>query len=172
MFFNFCHVSISESYTNDNYLACLPTGRPEGSVNNWHEHPWQPLIQHHENGNILYSSRIKRDQTLIFPDQMETTEPVKGKKKTQTLHRAPHCTAPSNWNSPFTAWTLAASRHEGDPIFKRNLRRGRSQSSGVHNFTRWLTILPKWRKYNPLKENLGIGTPFHHCSGVWMHTNT
>lgn len=54
------------SLYNDNYLAWLPTGRPEGSSNNWHQHPWQPLIQHHENWNILHSSRIKRKQTLRF----------------------------------------------------------------------------------------------------------
>lgn len=156
---------------NDNYLACLPTGRPGRSINNWHQHLWQPLIQHHENWNILHSSRIKRKQTLIFPDQMETTESVKGQEQ-DTVHRLRlshacsivHPTAPSSWNAPFTAWKLSASRHEWDIIFKRNLRHGTSQSSGGHNFTRWLNILPKWRKYNSLKENLGIGTRFHHFS--------
>lgn len=75
----------------DNYLACLPTGRPEGSINNWPQHPWQPLIQHHESWNKLHSSRIKRKQTLIFPDRMETAEPIKG-KKTQSADwdSAPH----------------------------------------------------------------------------------
>lgn len=114
-------------FYDDNYLACLPTGRPEGSINNWHQHPWQPLIQHHESWNILQSSWIKRKQTLIFPDRMEMAEPIKGKKKTQTADwdlapHAPMCTLvhPSSWNAPFTAWELSASRHEWDAIYKRN----------------------------------------------------
>lgn len=174
MFFNFCHVSISESY-----LACLPTGKPEGSINDWHQHPWQPLIQHHERWNILQSSWIKRKQTLIFLDRMEMAEPIKGKKKTQSADwdsapHAPMCTLvhTSSWNVPFTAWELSASRHEWDAIYKRNPKTWYKPKLKRALFYKMTEYSPKVKKIQFIERKPGnrhTVSSFFSCLDAYKH---